>query len=323
MNFRKIMTGLTSCVVFLSPISAYADSYPERAIRVIVPFAPGGNLDLTTRLLAKYMEPSLGQPLVVENRGGGNGVIGMRNLQMSKPDGYTLAVSSGGPLIAQPVMQKDVSYTYKDFTPIGLISITPLVFVVPENSRFKSIEDFVNEAKEKPDTLNYGSAGSGTANNIGFEVFKQMAGIEVQHIPYRGSAPVITDLMGGQIPISLEQVTGVSGHLQNGTLRPLAVSTQERVKSMPNVPTMNEIGFKDFNESTWIALVAPGGLPEAIATKLADALEAARENPEFVKQLDQMGAIPADSDRESFSNFLKVEDDKFNDLADRIGLRDK
>jgi tripartite-type tricarboxylate transporter receptor subunit TctC len=309
----------------LSSVSqpARADTYPSRLIKIIVPTSPGGNLDLTARLLAKYMQAPLGQTLVVENHTGGDGIIAMHDIQRAAPDGYTVGIVSGGPLLAQPVMRGDAGYTYKDFTPIGMVSITPLVFVVPAKSPFKTMNDFVTYAKKHPGELSFGSAGVGGSNHIGFEMFKQAAGINVVHIPYRGSTPVIQDLIGGHIAMSLEQITGVIGQIQSGTLRPLAVSIPERVAALPSVPTVQELGYKGYNESTWMGLGAPLGLPDPVLRKLEDALGQAQKNPDFIKQLGVMGASTTDSMGPVFGQFLHAQSDEFDAAARRLGLRYK
>ncbi len=321
LSFLCLSTVLCAPVALLPAEQAIAaDSYPSHPIRLIVPTPPGGNLDLTARLLAKYMEKPLGQPLIVENHTGGDGIIAMHDLQRASPDGYTLGIVSGGPLLAQPVLRKDAGYTFKDFTPVGVISVTPMVFVVPAKSPFKTLNDFVNYARQHPGELSFGSAGVGGSNHIGFEMFKQIADIDVVHIPYRGSAPVMQDLIGGHLAISLEQLTGVSGNIKGNLLRPLAVSVSTRVSALPSVPTVQELGFKGYDESTWLGLAAPVSVPPQIAEKLQGILQQVRENPDFVKQLADMGAMPQNISGQAFGAFLQSEDNKLRIIAGRLGL---
>ena len=316
---KIIQTSVVAVASVLGVAPALAQNYPTKPIKIIAPFAAGGNLDLTARVVGKYLQEELGQPIIVENRAGAGGAIGMRAVQTAPADGYTLVVTAGGPMIAQPYLQKSIGYGLADFTPISLLAVSPLVFVVPKDSKFDSIKSFVAQAKANPGKLNYG-ASSGTANHIGFETFNQLAGIDVQMIPYKGSSQVLVDLLGDRLSMSLEQVSGAQSYISKGDLKPLAVSTPVRVPSLPNVPTMQELGYPSFNETTWNGLVGPAGLPENVRARLIAALSVVLSNPAFVGEIEKMGAMTANVSGDNFKRFLQEENTKFVDVAKKAGL---
>jgi tripartite-type tricarboxylate transporter receptor subunit TctC len=311
------------CVLLSTSSPAHAEGYPSRPVRLIVATSPGGNLDLTARLLAKYFQKYLGEPFIVENRTGADGMIAMREVQRAAPDGYVIGIMSSGPTIAQPIMKRDTGYSYRDFTPIGLVSETPLVFVVPAKSPFKSMAQFVEYAKQHPGKLNYGSAGVGGTNHICYEVFKQMAGIDVVHVPYRGSAPVIQDLIGGHLDMSLEQITGAHEQIRSGLLRPLAVSMPQRIPQLPDVPTVKELGYGNYDENTWLGLGAPKGLPTDVRQRLESVLSKTESDPEYQQQLAGMGAISVNMIGASYGEFLQKQNQQFEMRAARLGLREE
>jgi len=317
--WKILSTMIVAVTTALGTVNVAAQNYPSKPIRIIAPFAPGGNLDMTARLVAKYLQEEVGQPVIVENRAGAAGAIGMRAVQAAAPDGYTLIVTAGGPMIAQPYLQKNIGYNLSDFTPISLLAVSPLVFVVAGNSKFESIQAFVDHAKLNAGKLNYG-ASSGTANHIGFETFNQLAGINVQMIPYKGSSQVLVDLLGDRLSISLEQVSGAFSYITKGDLKPLAVSTPVRVPSLPNVPTMQELGYINFNETTWNGLVGPAGLPNDVTNTLIKALSTVLTNPTFVADINKMGGMTTAVSGANFLKFLEEEKSKFIEVAKKAGL---
>jgi tripartite-type tricarboxylate transporter receptor subunit TctC len=320
-GFHTLASLFVLIALLITAGPGWAQGYPTRPIKIIVSNPPGGTLDLGARLLARYMQEPMGQSVVVENHTGGEGIIAMRDVQRAAPDGYTLGVVSGGSIISQPIMRDDTGYSYKDFTPIGMMFVAPMVFLVPQKSRFQTLAEFIAYARQHPGELSYGAAGLGGSTHIGFEVLKQMAGINVVNIPYRGSAPARQDLIGGRIAIAMEQLTGVSGLIQGGTLRPLAVSSLDRIESLPGVPAVQELGYKGYDESTWLGLVGPAQLAPEVRSRLESVLGKIQKDPAFIKQLSDMGAVPRALAGPAFGRFLGAQNDKFAELATRLGLR--
>ena len=249
--------------------AALAQEYPSRPVRIVVPYAAGGNADILGRTLAQKLGDALRQPFVVENRAGANGGIGTDFVAKSASDGYTLLVTASGPLTVNPTLYKDVPYDpVRDFAPISECAVYQYVLVALASSPWKSIADIVAAARAKPGAISYGSTGVGGGNHLSGELFALATGTQLTHVPYKGSAPALSDLLGGQLSIMFDTVITSVPHIRAGKLRAFAVSSAKRASSLPEVPTMQEAGIRGFDISQWQGLLAPAGTPRSIVDRL-------------------------------------------------------
>ena len=246
---------------------AFAD-YPEKSIRLVVPFATGGTSEIVARSVASSLSTSLGQSVYVDNKPGGAGNIAMEEVKRANPDGYTLILGHVGTLAVNPALfGKKLPYDpNKDFAPVTLVAKVPNVIAVSEKSNYKTLADLVADAKKNPGKINYGSAGNGSAGHLAMEYFSSEAGMDLVHVPYKGSGPMLTDLIGGQIQATFNGMPSLMGQIKGGALRPLAVGSLERPKVLPNVPTIAESGYKGFETSQWYGIMAPAGTPQCSMT---------------------------------------------------------
>ncbi|HKW37901.1 MAG TPA: tripartite tricarboxylate transporter substrate binding protein [Burkholderiales bacterium] len=260
---------LAALLAFLVPALAPAQEYPAKPVRVVVPYAAGGNADILGRTLAQKLGDALKQPFVVENRGGANGGIGTDLVAKSAPDGYTLLVTASGPLTVNPTLYKSVPYDpVRDFAPISECAVYQYVLVTLASSPFKRIADIVAAARARPGAVSYGSTGVGGGNHLSGELFALATGTQLTHVPYKGSAPALTDLLGGQLSMMFDTVITSVPQIRAGKLRAFAVSSAKRASSLPEVPTMQEAGIKGFDISQWQGFLAPAGTPRAIVERL-------------------------------------------------------
>lgn len=253
--------------------TATALAYPTRPVTLIVPYAAGGTADILARIVAEDLGPLLGQSVVVENKPGASGTIGCNAVAKADADGHVLLFTAGGPLTVGPHLSRNVPYrTDTDFTPIGLLTEVPSFLVVNDRSRFRTAADLIAEARTKPGTLRFASPGVGTSVHLLAELFRLQAGFEAQHIPYRGGAPAVNDLMGGHVDYLFENVPQLLSQVTGGSLRALGVTAPRRLVSAPEVPTLDEAGIGNVGVGTWYGLLGPAGLPADVAGKLAEAL---------------------------------------------------
>jgi len=283
--------GALTATSFAGPLSA--QSFPTKPLRLVVPFPAGGPTDIVARPLAQMLGDALGQQVVVDNRGGAGGSIGADAVAKSPADGYALLMGTVGTHAINPALYKKLPYdASKDFTSLGLIALAPVAVVVHPGTPYNSVAELIAAAKREPGRINFGSAGNGTPGHLTGEMFAKAAGIELKHVPYKGSAPAVTDLLGGQIPLMFDPVQSVLQHIRGGKLRALAVSSSARASVLPQVPTVSEAGLKGFEATAWWALFAQAGLPAPIAAKLAG--EAARivQAEAFREKLVEIGVQP-------------------------------
>jgi tripartite-type tricarboxylate transporter receptor subunit TctC len=297
------------------------NTYPTQAIRMVVPYPPGGPTDITARVVAAEMSKTIGQSVVIDNRPGASGMIGSEMVTKSTPDGYTLLANASIHVI-NPSVYPDMRFdAIKDFTPITQLAQVPLVLVVPANSPIKSVKDLVEYAKANPGKVNFGSAGSASAQHLAGESFKIAAGIQMQHIPYKGSAPALTDLAGGQLQLMFDSMPSATPMINSGKLRAIAVTTTVRAKARPDLPTIAESGFPGFDISTWYAYWAPKGTPADIIEKLAASAAQALKNPEVIAKYEAMGAEPVGSTPAQFAAYVESEAKKWNDIVKKSGAK--
>jgi tripartite-type tricarboxylate transporter receptor subunit TctC len=285
---------------------ARAGDWPDHPVRVVVPYAPGGPVDLVTRLVSEKLGAKFGQSFVVENKPGANGAIGVQSVMASPADGYTLLLhASAGVTIYQAVMKQPAFDTLRDLTPISLVVYFDLILCANPALPFKTVQEFVAYAKANPGKLSYGTAGVGAMNHVGTEWFKGMAGIDIVHVPYRGDAPVAADLAAGVLGVAFVSSNVAIPLIHAGKLRALAVPSRHRIAVLPDVPTMAEAGYPDFDLQPWTALFGPAGLDNTIVASLNGALKEILAEPDVVKRLAQLSMTPAAGSPEALSKMIE------------------
>lgn len=298
--------ALAAASLLLASSAAFAQSYPSKPIKVIVPFPAGGGTDLITREITNKLQIAKGWSFVVENRPGTGGNIGIDFVAKSPADGYTIALGQTSNMAINPTLYTKMPYdVLKDLAPVSLVANAPLVLVVGETSAFKTLGEVVSAAKAKPHGLNFASAGNGTVAHLASELFQKTAGITLTHIPYKGAAQAATDVVSGRVELYFSTVPTVLGHIKSGKLKPIVVTSLKRVDDLPAVPTIAESGFKDFEASTWFGFVAPAGTPKDIITLLNTEINKALQSPEVKKKLGDQGADVLGGSPEVFAARIK------------------
>jgi tripartite-type tricarboxylate transporter receptor subunit TctC len=295
--------------------AAHADTWPSKPVTLVVPFPPGGTTDVLARALAEKLTTSLGQTVIVESKPGAGATLGADFVAKSKPDGYTLLMGAVHHTIAPSVFKKVPYDLQKDFAPITTVALVPNVLTVSATNPAKSVADLVAQAKAQPGKLNYGSNGNGTAQHLIGTQFENVNAIEITHIPYKGSGPLVTDLIGGQVTMSFDTVTPVLPHIKAGKLKALAVTTAKRSTALPDVPTLAEAGVKGIDTGTWFGLLAPVATPKEITTRLHAEVTKTLAQPEFRKRLEEIGAEPVGNTPEQMAAQIKTDTDKFAKLV--------
>ena len=285
--------ALVSLALSVFTTSIFAQTYPDRPIRVIVGVPAGGTPDVMARSVTTGMSKILGQPLVMDNRGGAGGLIGTEVAAKAAPDGYTLLVSSPGPMTILPHMQKQIAYDpLRDFVPIGLIASNPFLLIAHPSLPAKSIKELIALAQAQPGKLNYASAGNGAANHLAMELFKSMAGINITHVPYKGAPQAVTDVLAGHMNMMFNSIPPVLAHVKAERFRALGVGGAKRSPQLPDVPTITQAGVPGYEAITWFGMLAPAKTPKAILARVSDAFSKVISAPELRAQLEAQGAEP-------------------------------
>ncbi|GAB3340294.1 tripartite tricarboxylate transporter substrate binding protein [Bordetella tumulicola] len=294
-------------------------AYPEKPVRLVVGFSPGGATDIAARVVAAELSNILKQPFVVENKPGAGSNLAADQVARATPDGYTLFVVAVTSTINQ-TLYKNLNFDIvKDFAPVGLLIKSPNLLVVNPSLPVNNVQELVDYAKKNPGKLAFASAGTGGSTHMAGELFKLQAGIDMLHVPYRGSAPAMADLIGGQVQLSFDNMPSAWQHVQSGKLRALAVTTKERSGSAPNVPTMAESGFPEFDVSAWFGLVAPAGTPSDVIATLNTAVNQVLAMPAVRERFDTMGAVAAPTTPEQFGDYIKSEVDMWGKVVKASG----
>lgn len=315
MAVLPLIVGFSVCVTAWATDAAV---FPAKPIRLIVPFPAGGPTDIVARPFAQMLGERLGQSVVVDNRGGAGGSIGAMAVTSAQADGYTLLLGTVGTNAINPSLYKKLGYdVHKDFTPLASLASAPVAVVVNVQSDVKSLADLIVKAKSKGTTIDYGSAGNGTPGHLVAEMFSRKAGIRLSHVPYKGSAPAITDLLGNQIPLMFDPLQSVLPHVQSGKLRILAISSRQRSSVLPEVKTIEESGFTNFEATAWWGLFGPAGIPPAISKKITTEAEIVVQSPEFQKKLEGMGIQPM---KLQLADFQKSETAKWGEAVRAAGI---
>jgi len=293
--------------VLLLPIAASAQDFPTKPIRLIVPFPPGGPNDIIARVVGQKMSELVRQPIIVDNRGGQGGVLGTDAVAKAAPDGYTIAITSAGALAISPSMEKVAYDTLKDFAPVTLVATVPEMLVVAPNVPAKNMSELVALAKAQPGKLNFASTGPGGLPHLACELFKLTAKIDIVHVPYRGAAPAVNDLLGEQVQMTFLDLPVILPQIKAGTLRPIALGGRERAPTAPDVPTTAEVGMPDLIIENWYGMVAPAGTPPAIVARLNQLATAAMADPAVKDRLAEQGLTLAGDTPEHFRDFIAAD----------------
>ncbi len=314
-------TAALSLLPTLAWAQGRAEGYPSRPVTIVVPFAAGQSGDILARILSEPLSKSWGKALIVDNKTGAGGIIGSQFVAKAAPDGYTLLLGSSGPMAIAPNLIKNAGYDpRRDFTPIMNVAGVAQALVVPANSKYKTVQDLIADAKARPGKLSYASGGNGSTQHLTMEMLKQRTGISMVHIPYKGTSPAYTDLIGGQIDVLFDSAPGVVPFLQGDKVRVLAVSTAQRMPSWPSVPTVAESGVPGFDVLGWLGIVAPKGLDPAIQKKLNTDLKAALALDSTKASLSRLGMIPVGNSPEEFGKYITSELAKFGDVIKKGGI---
>ncbi len=309
-------------IIAASNMNAAHAAYPEKPIKLIVGFPPGGPLDTHARLLIDKLQQSLGQPVIVDYKPGAGGTIGAEFVAKSPADGYTLLVANTGTMVINPSLYTKIGYdTLRDFVPIARTAQQPLAMVVNNDVPVKTLAEFIAYAKKNEGKLNYGSAGNGGISHLVPEMFKLATAINMVHVPYKGSAPAFTDLLGGQVQFMAESIPQVAQYVKSGKVRALAVTGSERNIALPDVPTMIEAGVKNFEVVGFYGVLAPAATPKDIVAKLAQAFKEALESPEVRTRMIAQGADPAHLGSDAFAAVLKVENERWSKAVKAAGVK--
>ena len=310
-------TALQLAALALASVAgaAHAQAWPSKPVSLVVPFPAGGTTDVLARALAERLSPAIGQPVIVENKPGAGATIGADYVAKAKADGHTLLIGAVHHTIASSVY-KNLPYDFqKGFEPLTVIAMVPNVLVVNARTPAKNVNELVALIKAKPAEASYGSNGNGTAQHLIGTQFQQQTGTRLQHIPYKGSGPLATDLLGGQILMSFDTITPVLPHIKAGKLRPLAVTTAKRSPALPDVPTLQEAGLKDFDIGTWFGVLAPVGTPKPVLDRLSAEATKIIQSPDFRKRMDDIGAQPVGNSPAEMAAQIRSETDKFSLLV--------
>ncbi|WP_066730886.1 tripartite tricarboxylate transporter substrate binding protein [Cupriavidus sp. D384] len=294
-------------VTFGTAAQAQDGSYPNRPIMLVVSAAAGGTTDLAARLISEPLSKALGQSVVVDNKPGGNGTIAAQAVQRAKPDGYTLLVQYSGYHVITPLLTKTAWDPVKDFQPVANLLSAPQVLVVRPGLPVKSLKELVTYAKANPNKLNYASSGNGSLQHVSTELLNQMAGIQITHVPYKGTGPAMTDLLGGNVDMTITTPPPLMGHIAAGKLRPLVVTSKTRLESLKDVPSAPEAGYPDLDVSSWFAMYAPAGTPKAVVDKLTTEIEKIMKTEAFRKKAEELGAEAKYMNPQQLDQYQKAE----------------
>jgi len=285
--------------------------YPSKPIRVILSVPAGATPDVTARLVTPGLASVLGQPLVVDNRGGAGGLIGAEIVAKAAPDGYTLFISSPGALTILPHLRKVPYDTLRDFTPISLISVGPFVLIVHPSVPAKTVKELIALAKAQPGKLNYASAGSGVANHLAMELFKQMAGVDITHVPYKGAPQAVTDVLAGHMNMMFNSIAPLVGHIKAGRVRVIGIASSKRSPQLPDIPTIAEAGVPDYEAENWFGMFAPAKTPQRIIARLNEAVVKVVRSPEIQSQFAALGADAVGNSPVEFAAFVRRDMEKY------------
>jgi tripartite-type tricarboxylate transporter receptor subunit TctC len=316
---RRLLGGLALAAVAV-PLGAFAQAYPAKPITIVVPFAAGGTTDILARVIGQALTKDLGQSVIVDNRAGAGGNIGAQFAAKSPADGYTLFMGTVGTHAINQSLYKKLPFDpIKDFAPLTRVAMVPNLLVANPAKPYKNVKELIAYAKANPGKVNFGSSGSGSSIHLSGELFKAMAKVDMVHVPYKGSAPAVTDLLGGQIDVMFDNMPSAIQHVRNGRLRPLAVTTARRSPELPDVPTVAEAGVPGYEATSWFGMFAPAATPAPVVARLNAALAKVLADPEVKKKLAEQGAEPYSEKPEQFAEFIRQETAKWSKVVKDSG----
>lgn len=316
--FRLAVGGM----MLLVPAIAFCQGYPSKPIRIVVPFAPGGNIDINARIIAPGLSEILGQPVIVENRGGAGGRIGTTLVAKSPPDGYTLLLGAPGTLVSQPVFQDDIEYQpLRDFVFTSRISLVSSALSVHPSLPVRSVKELIAFARARPGEILMGSAGLGSGGHLMGALFQSMAKVKFTHVPYKGGAAASVAILTGEVPLAFDQVSSSGPYIKAGRLRALAVTTPQRAKLLPNVPTIDESGVRGYDYSTWTTLGIPAATPKEAIQKLRNAIDAVIAQPRTREAFEKVGAEVVPNSAEEFTRRLQQDLARWTRIRKETGIK--
>jgi tripartite-type tricarboxylate transporter receptor subunit TctC len=316
---RKLLTLLALALAFTA---AQAQPYPSKPVRMIVPFPPGGGTDILARLVASKLTEVSKWNVVPDNRAGAGGTIGIAEAARAAPTGYEMVMGQKDNMVVAPWLYKNLSYEpTRDFVAVAHVAYTPVVIVTRAESKFKTLADVVNAARAAPDSITYGSPGNGTTIHLAGEIFKTAANIKIRHVPYKGSNPALMDVLAGNVDLMVSSLPSAMAQIKSGRLRPLAVTSLRRSSSLPDVPSVAELGYKDFDVSTWYGLFMPAGTPKEIVAKVNAEVNRLLATPEMKNAIIEQGAEPQSMTPEQFGALLKNDYQKWRGIVEASGAR--
>jgi tripartite-type tricarboxylate transporter receptor subunit TctC len=322
MNCKMLAVLAMVALAAIGPSQALAQAYPTKPVRLVVPFPPGGSTDIVARIVAQRLGERIGQPMVVENRGGAGGTIGTEAVAKAAADGYVLGFASTSTHAVAPAVYAKLGYDpIKDFAPISLVAVTPYLLVVNPKVEVKSLKEFVAYVKPRPGKFNYASAGTGSTTHLAMEMLKSAAGLFILHIPYNGNGPAGTAVIAGDVEFLFGSLPAVLPHAKSGRVRALAVGTPKRSPALPDVPTVAESGFPGFDASLWLAVMAPAGTPAAVVDRLNKEIVAVVRSPDAADALNKAGAEPTTSTPAELANMVKDGVRKYAAAVKRAGVK--
>lgn len=322
MNSRFLRISLLAAIAAASTqvLTAHAASYPERPIRLIVPFSPGGTTDFSARLVADELSRALGQQIVVDNRGGAGSAVGTKMATEAQPDGYTIILNNIGLAVNETLRPRRGYEALKDLTPISVVGIAPSVLVVNKDSPYKKVTDLVKAAQAKPGKIPFGSAGAGSSTHLSMSYLQSVAQMKLLHVPYKGGGPAVAAMIAGEVQAVLTPIPTAFPHIKSGRVRPLAVSGAKRSSVLPDLPTIAEAGVKGFEFSTWFGLLAPAGTPKAHIERLNQATVKALRSPELIKRLQRAGMEPEPTTPDGFGKLIRSEIAKWRKVIEQADI---
>ena len=322
MQRRKFAAACAALVVTACAGAAQAADYPQRPIQLVVPYPPGGAGDVLGRIIAKRLGQELKQSIIVENKAGAGTILGAQTVAKAEPDGYTLLLSSGTTFTVNPAVYDKLPYSpSQDFQPVSMIGRAALIIVANPQTPYTDVKGLVDAARQQGDKFSYGSFGIGTVSHFAGEMFQEAAGTRMTHIPYKGSGPAMTDLIGGQIPILFDTVVSAMPQVKSGKIRAIAVTTPQRSAFLPDVPTMAEAGYPNVSMDTWIAVFAPKRVPADVIATLNAAIAKTLQDPETQSQLRASGFEPTPMDASGVARVIAEETPRFAQIAKRAGIK--
>lgn len=316
-----LLSAAALCALPALPEGALAETWPSRPIKVIVPYPPGGSTDITARLVGEKISPLLEQPVIVDNRGGGGGNTGMEAAARATPDGYTFALATTAHAINMTLFTNLTYHILDNFEPVALLTENPLMLVVPASSPFKSVKDLIAAAKAKPGDVTFATSGVGQSTHLAAELFASMAGIKMSHIPYKGSAPAIADVIAGHVQLIFDTTQSALPHVKDGRLRALGVTSSERIPLAPDVPTIAEAGLPGYEATAWNGIVAPKGTPAPVVTRMNAVIENVLAQPDVKARFAELGAVCPPSTPASFRTYIADQIAKWGKVVKESGAK--